>query len=85
MQDDKTSSLDKTGVCKIGASYPDQGRPNVSPHQTPSGKIGFVGLGLMGTAMAANLVASCGGQYGLNHGWRAQQRALHARRDCDFA
>jgi 3-hydroxyisobutyrate dehydrogenase-like beta-hydroxyacid dehydrogenase len=58
MQHDKTSSLDKTGVCKIGASYPDQGRPNVSPHQTPSGKIGFVGLGLMGTAMAANLVAS---------------------------
>jgi 3-hydroxyisobutyrate dehydrogenase-like beta-hydroxyacid dehydrogenase len=58
MQDDRTSPLDSAGVYKIGASYPDQDRTTASLHEPPSGKIGFVGLGLMGTAMAANLAAS---------------------------
>jgi 3-hydroxyisobutyrate dehydrogenase-like beta-hydroxyacid dehydrogenase len=58
MLDDKISSRNSAGVYKIGASYPDQDRTTGSPHQPPSGKIGFVGLGLMGTAMATNLVAS---------------------------
>jgi hypothetical protein len=47
MSNHQSSTSDKTGA-----------DPRTSTDQMPLGKIGFVGLGLMGGAMAANLAAA---------------------------